>query len=128
MKARLAPGWRDDLLPGNRGDLWHALARDTVGSVPRGFSRAQLGVRPLATVLLACAAPPLDCGLGCWRVAPPREEVLGLANGLVCLANQRNPLTHRVAGQREVMAPVRELALECARVVARLSQPGGCVG
>jgi HEAT repeat protein len=127
-KGRLAPTWQDDLLPGNRGDLWHALARDAVGSAPHGFSRAQLGVRPLATVLLACAAPPLDCGLGRWQVGVPRDEIVTLANGLVALANQRNPLTHRVAGQREVMGPVRTLALSCAGVVAKLGQPGAIVG
>jgi HEAT repeat protein len=128
MKSRLAPSWRDDLLPGNQGDLWHALARDAAKSAPHGFSRAQLGVRPLATVLLACAAAPLDCGLARWQVGVPREEIVTLANGLVALANQRNPLTHRVAGQREVMAPVRTLALESAGVVARLAQPGAILG
>ncbi len=126
MKSRLTPGWQDDLLPGNRGDLWHALARDTARSAPHGFSRAQLGVRQLATILLACADPPVDCGLGRWRVAIPRDELVSLANGLAALANQRNPLTHRVAGQREVMEPVRDLALGCARVAARLGQPGAC--
>ncbi len=128
MKRQLAPTWQDDLLPGNRGDQWHALARDTAKSAPHGFSRAQLGVRPLATVLLACTESPLDCGLLRWRAAVPRDEIVTLANGLVALANQRNPLTHRVAGQREVMAPVRSLALECARVVVRLGQVGAITG
>ncbi len=128
MKTRLAPGWRDDLLPGNRGNLWRALAGDAAKLRPQSYCRAQLGVRPLATVLLACADPPADCGLGRWKVAVPREDVVSLANGLVALANQRNPLTHRVAGQREVMEPVRSLALDCARVVARLAQPGACLG
>ena len=124
MKRQLASAWQDDLLPGNRGDLWHALARDAAKSAPHGFGRAQLGVRPLATVLLACVDPPLDCGLPRWHSAVPRDEIVSLANGLVALANQRNPLTHRVAGQREVMAPVRSLALECARVVVRLGRVG----
>jgi HEAT repeat protein len=128
MKHRLAPGWRDDLLPGNQGDLWRALARDAGRIRMQTFSRAQLGVRPLATLLLACAAPPVDCGLPRWRVAVPRDEVVTLSNGLVALANQRNPLTHRVAGQREVMKPVRELALGCARVVVKLGQPGAIGG
>jgi hypothetical protein len=69
-----------------------------------------------------------DGALGRWRVGLPRDEIVTLANGLVALANQRNPLTHRVAGQREVMAPVRSLALECARVVVRLGLPGAIVG
>ena len=128
MQSRLAPGWRDDLLPGNKGDLWRALARDTGKIRIQTFSRAQLGVRPLATLLLAVAAPPVDCGLGRWQVGVPRDEIVTLANGLVALANQRNPLTHRVAGQREVVAPVRSLALVCARVVAGLAQPGAIVG
>jgi len=128
LKHRLAPGWRDDLLPGKSGDLWHALARDAAKNAPHGFGRAELGVRSLATVLLACAASPMDCGLGRWRTAVPRDEIETLANGLVALANQRNPLTHRVAGQREVLAPVRDLAFTCARVVAKLGQPGAVVG
>jgi HEAT repeat protein len=127
LQSRLAPGWRDDLLPCKPGNLWHALARDAAKCAPHGFGRAELGVRPLATVLLACAAPPVDCGLGRWKTSVPRDEIETLANGLVALANQRNPLTHRVAGQREVMAPVRDLAFACARVVAKLAQPGALI-
>jgi len=120
LRSRLAPGWRNDLLPGNRGDLWRTLARDAAAQAPIGFARAQLGLRPLATCLLACADPPESLGLATWPVAQPRERVVELANSLVCLANQRNPLAHRVAGHREVMAPVRELALACAGVVVAL--------
>ncbi len=121
LKPRLAPRWDDARLPGNRGDLWHALAHDTAANAPHGFARAQLGLRPLAVVLLACVDPPLDCGLPTWSTPLSRAGIEDLANGLACLANQRNPLTHRRIGRAEDNEPVRALALACAGGIATLA-------
>ncbi|MBN1335919.1 MAG: HEAT repeat domain-containing protein [Deltaproteobacteria bacterium] len=121
LKPHLAPRWDDARLPGNRGDLYHALVHDTVSCAPHGFGRAQLGLRALAAVLLACVDPPVACGIACWSSPLERSAVEDLANGLACLANQRNPLTHRRVGRAEDNEPVRELALACAGAIARMS-------
>lgn len=120
LRTRLAPRWDDQLIPGPSGRLWRNLAKHTEEQVRYGVGRSQLGSRQLATFLLACAEPPLDCGLGRWRFAAPRVEVEDLANGLVCLAHKRNPLAHGTAGDGTLNEPVRALALDCARVIAKL--------
>lgn len=121
LRDRLAPGWRDDWVDGDAGDLFGRLGEDSAREFARpGTHNRVFGLRSVATVLLLANGEGAPEALGGLGVGLPRGDSVQLANRLVALAAHRNRFTHRLAGNVGDHDRVREVALACAGMIVRV--------
>ena len=122
IRSELAPEWDDRLLPLHGKDLYEPLGKLLVTKLNVAKRvRQNQSIRTLAAVLLVFGERDGYPHMAQWRFGVSRQRVVKLVNALLALAEERNRLAHRKAGDADVNRPVRGLALSCVSTLAAMA-------